>query len=370
MKIEVKRKEFLESLGFVQNVAERRTNQPALSCVLLKSIGKDLWIFATDLEVFAKVKAKYEKKEDKFEIALPAHQLYELVKELESEKIEIEIQNSTGIIRSKEGKGNYKIHGLPHSQFPTLPEKNFSPTYRISSSDLYDLIEKTAFAASSDESRYVLTGILAQLENGIVRFVASDGHRLAFYEVENETTETETQFILPKNAVSDIKKIIANYQKDFEISVGESEVLLSSEDVTLWIKTIQEEYPDWRSVIPSDDDVVIRCIVKSQELKKSLKRASLFAPSKFPYVTLAPSSTKLVIKSQSDELGSMEEELDSDTTGKDEIQIVLSTKYLQEALSAIDAPLTSLKIFGAESPCVIEPVSGKGATSLIMPIRL
>jgi DNA polymerase-3 subunit beta len=367
MKIEVKRKDFLEPLGVVQHVSERRATQPILSHVLIRTDEKDLTLFATDLEVFVKVRGKCEKAE-KIEIAVPARELYELIKELDTEKIEIESKN--GSVSIKAQKGNYRMNSIPASQFPLPPEKEFSDLVFLSSADLLSLIEKTAFAASNDESRYVLTGILVEIEKGFTRFVASYGHRLAMFERQVENTHSEHKFILPKNAVSDIKRVLPSVKKGFEIKVTEEDVLFWSEDVEIWVKTIQEEYPNWRDVIPSDDELVSRCIVKVPEFKKCLKRASLFASSKFPYVNISVESGKVIIESESDELGSCVEEIDADTSGKTKEKIALSVKYLQDAISSLDSPLASIKIFGDTSPCVVEPVSGEGALNLIMPLKL
>ena len=368
MRMEIKRKDFIESLGVVQHVAERRATQPVLSHVLIKAEGKTLTLFATDLEVFVKVKGKCEKA-DGLEVAVPARELYELVKELDADKIKVESKNGSVSISAQKGK--YRINGISPSQFPSPPEKDFSRVGFLSSQNLQSLIEKTAFATSTDESRYVLTGVLVELGKGFTRFVASDGHRLSLFEIQmEEDTSEEQRFILPKNAVSDIKRVLPSVKDGFEIKVSDEDVLFSSENIEIWVKTIQEEYPNWRDVIPSDDELVSRCIVKVPEFRKSLKRASLFASSKFPYVNLSVEQGRILIESESDELGSCSEELDADTTGKTTEKIAISVKYLQDALSALDSPLASIKIFGDTSPCVVEPVSGEGATNLIMPLKL
>jgi DNA polymerase-3 subunit beta len=363
MKLELKRKEFLEVLGQVQHITERRAHQPILSFVLIKADEKNqLTLLATDLEVFVKAKSKCEKSSN-LEIALPAKELYELVKEIDSEKIEVEVKNGTTELRTKSGK--YFIHSLPSSQFPYPPEGEFFSIASMSSATLYELFEKTAFAASSDESRYVLTGVLVEISKSEIRLIASDGHRLATYSVENENSQ-ETKFIIPKNAVSDLKKILPS-QKIVEIKQNEGVVLISSPDISIWIKTISEEYPNWRAVFPKDEEVS-RCIVKSQEFKKALKRVGIFASSKFPYVILEVDKGKVILRAESDELGSSEEEIDADTYGEE--KIALSLKFLQDAISSIDSPLVSIKIFGQTSPCLIQPVGGKGAENLIMPIKL
>lgn len=364
--MEIKRKEFIEVLGMIHNVTERRTNQPILSHVLIKSDSKEIQLFATDLEVFVKASGKFSKGA-KFEIALPAKELYELAKELESENLKLEIQDGKVEITAKEGK--YRVNSLSPSQFPLPKEKEYNYIATISAKDLYELTEKTVFAASSDESRYVLTGVLVELADGYCRFVASDGHRLAFFEKPEEIKNNAT-FILPKNAISDIRRILGTYQKPFDILGEKEEVLLKSEEISLWIKTIQEDYPNWRDVIPTEKDIISQSIVKTQDLKKSIKRASLFASPKFPYVVLTPTDGKLLAQAESEELGFMKEELDSDVSGEKDTKVAISIKYLLDAINSVDSPLISIKISGESSPVVISPVGGSGATNVIMPIRL
>lgn len=364
--IEIKRKEFIETLGMIQHVTERRTNQPILSHVLIKSDSKEIQFFATDLEVFVRASGRFSKGA-KFEIALPAKELYELAKELESENLKLEIQDGKVEIIAKEGR--YRLNSISSSQFPIPKEKEYSYIANIPAKDLHELVEKTVFAASSDESRYVLTGVLVELVDGYCRLVASDGHRLAFFEKAEEIKNNST-FILPKNAISDIRRILGTYQKPFEIYADKEEVLLKSEDISFWIKTIQEDYPSWRDVIPGEKDIISQSIVKTQEIKKSIKRASLFASSKFPYLVLSPTDGKMLVQAESEELGLMKEELDSDVSGKKEIKIALSIKYLLDAINSVDSPLTSIKITGESSPVIVSPVGGPGATNVIMPIRL
>ncbi len=336
-----------------------------MSHVLIKSSDKDLWLFATDLEVFIRAKSHCVQSSG-FSAVIPAGELYELIKELDSEKVEFEGQDGSVLIKCREGK--YRLQVLSPTQFPIPPEKSFSKVISISSGDLQNLIEKTAFAASQDESRYVLTGVLVEIDKDVIRFVSSDGHRLAMFEREHEGAE-ERKFILPKNAVSDIKRILASQSRVFDILSAEDEVLLRSDEISMWIKLITEEYPNWRDVIPSDDEVRARIILKTNELKKSLKRANLFASSKFPFVILEPKAGKLVVEAETDELGAMHEEIDADVSG-DEIKIALSIKYIQDALSTMETSLTSIKLFGESSPCIVEPVSGEGALNLIMPIKI
>lgn len=364
--IEVKRKDFIETLGMIQHITERRTNQPILSHVLIKSDSKDIQFFVTDLEIFVRARSTISKG-GKFETALPARELYELAKELESETIKFEITDGKVEIKAKEGK--YQINVLSPSQFPLPKEKEYSYISTLPAKDLHELIDKTAFAASSDESRYVLTGVLVEIDSGYCRFVASDGHRLAFFEKQEETKQN-ISFILPKNGISDIKRMLTTYQKPFELYYEKDEVLLKSEDISLWIKTIQEDYPNWKDVIPSEKDIVSQSIVKTQEIKKSIKRASLFASQRFPYVVLTPQEGKLVVQAESEELGSMKEELDSDTSGEKDIKVALSIKYLLDAINSVDSPLISIKISGESSPTVVSPIGGVGATNVIMPIRI
>lgn len=363
--MEVKRKDFIEALGMIQHVTERRTNQPILSHVLIRSDGGELELFATDLEIFVRTKGRVSKSGN-LEVALPARELYELARELESDVLRFTLVDGKVEIRAKEGK--YHLNSLSPVQFPVPKEREYTHVTTLSARDLYELIDKTAFAASSDESRYVLTGVLVEVLDGYCRFVASDGHRLAFFEVPASTSENAS-FILPKNSISDIKRILTSYQKPFEVLVERDEVLLRSEDISFWIKTIQEDYPNWRDVIPSERDIVSQCVLKAQELKKSSKRASLFASSKFPYMTLMTTEGKLVIQAESEELGFMTEELDADVSGES-TKIAISIRYLMDAVNSVESPLLSIKISGEFSPVVISPIGGKGSTNVIMPIRL
>lgn len=364
--IEVKRKEFIEKLGMIQHITERRTNQPILSHVLIKTDGREVEFFVTDLEVFVKAKNPVLKGH-KFEIALPARELYELARELDSETLNFEVKDGKVEIRAKEGI--YQMNSLSASQFPYPKEKDYEYVATLPAKDLYELIEKTAFAASSDESRYVLTGVLVEMLQGSCRFIASDGHRLSYFELQ-EDIKSDVTFILPKNGISDIKRILSSYQKGFSIYVSEDEVKLESDDISLWIKTIQEDYPNWREVIPSEKDIITQAIVKTQELKKSIKRASLFASSKVPYVVINPSDGKVIIQAESEEVGAMTEEIDGDVSGDKSIKVAVSIKYLLDAINSVDSPLISIKISGDSSPLIVSPVGGKGATNVIMPIRL
>ena len=367
MKVSAKRKDLVEILSVVQSIAERRTVHSIYRHSLLRAEDSTLTFFSTDGEVFLKISGKGNVVEPG-DVLFPAREVYELVREIE--KDEIEIQSAESVVLLKTQNAEYKIQTLSSGEFPPPPQdEDYSKATKLKADDLDELIEKTIFATSTDESRYVLTGVLVEFEKGVCRFVASDGHRLSYYEKECEV-ENEGKVILPRAGINDIRRIVSSMPTDFEIFISEKITKFEGKGITLWVTNISEEYPDWRAVVPDPTGYVAKITASTTELKRAFKRASLFATSKLPYVKLTTEKGKLKIEAEAVELGKSTEWVDVDLDGKDGVQMSFSVKYLLEAIGTIDAPLTPIKIYDETSPCVIEPVGGPGAKGLVMPMKV
>ena len=364
MELEIKRKELFEGVNIAQAISEKKSVVPILSYMLISAQGDSVQISATDLEVFVKLKIPCSVRKEG-EISVVSRKLYEILREMEFYSLKLSVQKYKISINS--GSVVCEIVSLPSSEFPKVDDSGFSKIFTISSQDLRDLLDKTTFAAAPpEESRYALTGILIEVERGKVNFVASDGHRLSLCGKEIKTDAQKT-FLISKSSADEIRKVVSVDNVDFEIFISSKASLFTCKNVSVWVKFLDEEFPKYKDVIPQDFKTKI--VVKTPELKRVVRRASVFSSSKFSVVKLDVKKGTLKVSAESPEFGRSEESVDADISGQD-IQIHMSTKYLLDSVSAIDAPLVSIKISGDMSPCVVEPSGGFGATGVIMPVRL
>ena len=245
MKFSVTKEKFLEGLQQVQNVVSTRTTLPILSNVLLQAKGNEVHLTTTDLDVG--VRGSFEAKVEKEgATTLPARRLFTIIRELPSSEIQIDVDGKNAAsIRS--GQSFFKILGLPEEEFPPLPKFENAKVVTIRQKDLRDGLRKTSYAISTDETRYVLNGVLFSFKENKLTLVATDGRRLAMVDIELEFPRShEADIIVPTKAVTELQRLLTD-DGEVKVSVGSGQIAFDLNNTLLVSKLIEGNYPNYQT---------------------------------------------------------------------------------------------------------------------------
>jgi DNA polymerase-3 subunit beta len=375
MNFEIEKKEFLRGLGLMQSVAGRKTTLPILSHILLEWDQNSVYLTGTDLETGIREELTATVHE-KGKASVSAKKLYEIVRELPEEIIRIQKKDNQWITLQC-GKSIFNLAGLEPEEFPSLPicqEENFSA---VSTDLIREMIEKTIFAASNEESRYHLNGILfLQSKQGgkeMLRMVATDGHRLSLVDRENQSIRgIEKGIIIPKKGVSEIKKIIGDRDGDGEMGIYFNSThgfFKMGKSLTI-IRLIDGEFPEYEQVIPKGNDK--KLTIAKEKLHGCLKRVSTMASERMEGVKLSLKKNSMEMSSYHQDFGDAKEEVEVAYEGPT-LQIGFNARYLIEALNVMDSEEVLMELKDEGSPGILRPSSASGSSiqiCIIMPMRL
>jgi len=362
IKFRITKDKILAGLQNVQNVVSTRTTLPILSNVLVQAGTKGLDLTTTDLDVAVRctVEAEVSKAGG---TTLPARKLFSILKEVPAADIEIEVDDKNAAsIRC--GSSFYKIMGLPEEEFPRFPQAD-GKSLKIDQGVLRDMLRKTAYAVSSDETRYVLNGVYMAFKGDKLTVVATDGRRLALVEREMEVPKgAEAELILPTKAVGELQRLLKD-KGDVKLSVGENQIIFNLDGTILASKLIEGTYPNFRQVIPAEAKE--RVPLERETLLGALHRASILASEKSQSVKLNFAKNNLTITATTPEVGEAKETLAINYKGK-EINIAFNPQYVMDPLRNLDADEVFIELTDELSPGVIKV--NEPFLYVIMPMRL
>lgn len=349
IKFTVTKEHILDGLQRVQNVVSTRTTLPILSNTLLQADAKSLSLTTTDLDVAVRCSVEADVSKQGA-TSLPARKLFSILKEVPAAEIEVEVDDrNAASIRC--GSSFYKIMGLPAEEFPKFPKADGGKSLKIEQAVLRDMLKKTAYAVSNDETRYVLNGVYMSFKADKLTVVATDGRRLALIEHEVEIPKGgETEFILPTKAVGELQRLLAD-KGDLKLWVGDNQVICEIDGTTLVSKLIEGAYPNFRQVIPSE--VKERIQLERELLLSALHRASILASEKSQSVKLSFAKNTLTISATTPEVGEAKETLAINYKGK-ELAIAFNPLYLMDPLRNLDADEVFLELSDELSPGVVK----------------
>ena len=363
MKFSVTKEKLLEGLQQVQNVVSTRTTLPILSNVLLQADKDEIHLTTTDLDVG--VRGSCEAHVDKTgATTLPARRLFNIVRELPSSEIQVDVDGKNAAsIRS--GQSFFKILGLPEDEFPPLPKFEDAKVVTIRQKDLRDGLRKTSYAISTDETRYVLNGVLFSFKDNKLTLVATDGRRLAMAEIELEFPRShETDLIIPTKAVIELQRLLTD-DGDVKVSMGSGQIAFDLNKTLLVSKLIEGNYPNYRQVIPGEAKE--RISLGREELLQALRRAEIMTSEKSNSVKLTLSKNNLTLTANAPEVGEARESIAVNYKGKD-LAIAFNPAYLMDPLKALDNDEVFLELTDELSPGVVK-INGP-FLYVIMPMRM
>ncbi len=373
MEITVSRAELLRELTAAQSVVERKTTIPILSNFLFEAEGDRLGITATDLDQSLRTACAAKVKKPG-SCTVPARKLYDYIKLLGDGEVSIKLMDNHWVqIRS--GRSNTKMVGMARANFPQVPEFPVGTGTRIPATSLKNMIAKTIFAISNEESRYTLNGALLILKSESLAMVATDGHRLAHIEKTGESLGNvtgEKKILIPRKALQELQGLLANTEAtEIEFADDEHQLYFRVGTRVLTSRKLSGQFPNYEAVLPRDNTKFM--VVRSEELQHSILRVAQFADERSGAIKIRLEGNELRISSSSNESGESEDIIESPYTF-DPIVVGFNSQYLLDFLKAIgNAGEVRLEFKDAQSAGQMRPEDAQDETRyryIIMPMRI
>ena len=372
MKIRVDKKDLVALLSKTQNIVEKRNTMPILINILLQAEDDELQVFATDLEVSLTDQVKVKIETDG-KVAVNAKHLFDIVRELSEGEIILEVK-ANNRLQIKQAKSVFNIVGISPEEYPVFPTFKTSDFIEVDSNVFMDMIDRTIYSVSNDETRYHLNGVYFEKKtvDGKTQFrmVATDGHRLSLVDrFTNDSTANiiTSGVIIPRKGLAEVKKIIDFSDQPIQMAVEGSQLIVKTGTTVLMVRLIEGKYPNYQQLIPHG--LKKTASIHRESLLSSIKRVSLLSNQKSKGVTIALADGKMEISSNNPELGDAKEEIDVDYTGED-LKIGFNAKYILDILNSFHDDKLELELDGQLSPGLIRPSTDENYTCVVMPMRI
>jgi len=373
MKLSIPRNELQRGLTRIQSIVEKRNTMPILANVLLDASDETeqgLELAATDLEVGIRSVHPAE-IETPGRVTASAKKLYEIVRELPEEPVHIEV-SSDAYVSIQCARASFTLAGNSAEEYPTLPTATPGSTANVPAVVLSQMIERTMYAGSVDETRYNLNGVYLEkiAETGKLRMVATDGHRLAYVDrlLDMDLGGLESGVIIPRKGLSELKKLVDEEDADeVEIGFEGNSGLVRKKDVTLVMRLIEGEFPNYRQVIPQQQGHQL--VLPTETLVQALRRVALLSSERSRAVKFEIGNGVLKLSSNNPDLGEAHEELDADYHG-DTVEIAFNARYLTDCLAVMSAKEIRLGFQDPLSPAQLVPTDDDDTLAVVMPMRI
>jgi DNA polymerase III subunit beta len=368
MELVVRKNDLLRELQLFQGIVERKNTIPILANVLMEAAGDEVRMLATDLEVGLRSRCAASVAKGGA-LTLPAKKLYEIIRALPDTDVRIELDSTTVTVAAD--RFDSKMQTLPRDDFPSLPETGTGAGVIIPGKPFKDMVARTQFAITSEDTRYFLNGALLVLTGDSMTLVATDGHRLALITVPREggKDETESRVILPKKTLLELSKLLSEQEADIRFEQGENHLFFHVGERMLISRKIDGQFPAYERVIPKGNDK--RVEFERDRFNSAIRRVALLSNERSRAVKLAIEGGKVDVASSSPEFGEAHELLTVTYDGPP-LQICFNAQYVLDFLGAVETDGVALELKDEVSQAVMRPVAAEGYdyTYVIMPMRI
>lgn len=365
----VERSTLLKALGHIQSVVERRNTIPILGNVKIEAKNNVLSLTATDMDISATESIPADIQTEGA-ITVPAHTLYDIVRKLpDGSQIQLSCNEKTGFKLSiVSGACEFSLSCLPVEDFPLIDRGEMTHQFSLSKEQLIQLLDKTKFAISTEETRYYLNGIFLHEKEGKLVAVATDGHRLATMRFDApEGTAGMPGVIIPRKTVAEIRKLVDVAESDVKVSLSDTKISFEFGEADVISKIIDGTFPEYEKVIPSGNDKEM--VVSTEALVESVDRVATIASDKTRAIKLSLSNNKLTLSASNEDAGSAQEDIEVVYEGES-FDIGFNSRYLLEMLSGFEGETATFSLAGGSAPALVKDSKQEGALYVIMPMRI
>ena len=375
MDFKVNSSDLLKAISHIQGIVEIRHTLPILSNIIISAKENGLTLSSTNLDIYCSDSLNAEVT-NAGEISVSAITFYEIVKRLPNgSEIQATFDSDSSSLILRCGRSKFALTTMETDDFPTISESDLSIKFILSSTELMRMIDKTKFAISNEETRYYLNGVfLHKAEKNsieILRAVATDGHRLAQYDIPlPQGAEELTGLIIPKKTVHELRRILDDSSGDIAIEMNENKIKFSFNNLNIISKVIDGTFPDYTKVIPSNNDKTFT--TNNDELKRAIDRVSAVAineETKSKAIKLSIESNKILLSVDSLSKGSANEEIDIEYD-KEKVEIGFNSKYLVDICNEIDGDEVCISLLDSISPAIILDKTDENLFFVLMPMRI
>lgn len=376
MKFTIQRDKLISSIQDVMKAISARAAIPILTGIKIEAASHGITLTGSDSDISIE---SYIPKEDdgivfvenieEGSIVLQARYFPDIIRKLPEKTVEIEVDETLNVI-IQSGNAKFNLNGQDAEEYPQLPRLQIENSFEINIDLLKSLINQTAFAISTMETRPILTGVNIQIENSTINFTATDSHRLAMKEIPIETNGLEfSNIVVPGKSLNELYKILDDSEETIEISVTNNLILFRTKYLYFLSRLLDGNYPETSRLIPEEHKTRIQ--VNTRDLMQTIDRASLLSKEdRNNVVRLTTIGDQTIeITSNSPEIGQVMEEVNVQSIEGEQLKISFSAKYMLEALRAIDCDEVYIDFTGAMRPFIIKPTTDEPILQLILPVR-
>ena len=370
MKATIERATLLKSLGHVQSVVERRNTIPILSNVLIDATGDGaIKLMATDLDlqIVENVQANVETPGA---TTISAHTLFDIVRKLpESSQVRLEAADGKMLVQA--GRARFNLQTLPRDDFPIIAEGALPTSFELPATTLIQIIDKTRFAISTEETRYYLNGIFFHVSEDpapVLKAAATDGHRLARMTVARpDGAEGMPDIIIPRKCIAELRKLLEEVDGSVRIDLSPTKIRFDLGNAVLTSKLIDGTFPDYSRVIPTGNDKLLK--IDPRSFEEGVDRVATIATEKTRAVKMALERDKITLSVTSPENGTAAEEVPGAYVDES-FEIGFNARYLMDILGQLDGDTVELHLADAAAPTLIRETEKSPALYVLMPMRV
>ncbi len=378
MEVKIQRSQLLSHLQRAQNIVERKTTLPILAHILMETESSGLRLSSTDLEVGVTETCDAQIVTEG-STTIHARKFFEIIREIPEGEIHLKQKEEQLEIRA--GRSRFRLRSLSPEEFPKIPPIETTESVKLSADVLQEMIQKVFVSVSSDETRYTLTGILTHMvrenEETVLRMVATDGHRLSFCERKLPDTNCLSAFqktsegqdrdiILPKKGVQEIRRLMEEGAGDIEFGLFQENAFVRKDNLSMIMRLVQGKFPDYLAVFPGEIESVITA--EASVLEESLRRVSVLSTEKSKGIRFSVKPDKLTFFSNSPEIGEAEEEVDVVYQGEP-FEVAFNVRYLLDFLQTVKGKV-SIEFGAGFKPCVMREKDDLKYSYIVMPLRI
>ena len=367
MRFVISREVLIKPLQLVAGVVERRQTLPVLSNILLVAEGDQLSMTGTDLEVELVGRVTLNEPAQAGSITVPARKLMDICKSLPDDAIiEVELKDVKIVIKA--GRTRFSLATLPATEFPNVEDCNQSYELSLPQNKLRHLIDHTGFSMAQQDVRYYLNGMMVESSHGMLRTVATDGHRLATSVTVAQTANEEAeQIIIPRKGILELARLLQGGEEVVKLVVGSNHIRAHVAEYSFTSKLVDGKFPDYQRVIPRGGDKIV--LGNRQELRQVFSRIAILSNEKYRGVRLALTSGFLKVMANNPEQEEAEETIAINYEGEP-LEIGFNVNYLIDVLSIIDSDTVRFTLSDSNSSALLEGDNEDGSVFVVMPMRM